>query len=100
MGEKNKKRKKLCSTSPPGGNQVDGCHSGISQQTELAKIREFWTFFQLCGCSSVNNSKIFIGKPLHGILEFCLPLVSLEVVIQSEVKSGHEGFSEIQFPLK
>merc|ERR1711966_373172 len=83
-----KKRKKLCSTSPTGGNQVDGLPPlPHSQQTGSAQIGKFYTFFRLCGCSSVNDSKFFTGKPSHDILKFCLSLVSLEMVIQSEVKS-------------
>ena len=66
---------KFCSTSPPGGNQVDGlppvvtyCHSGNSQQTGSPQIGEFYTFFRFCGCRSVDNSKFFFtGKLWHRI---------------------------------
>ena len=51
----------------------------------------------MCGCSFVNNSKIFTEKPWHDISKFCLHLVSLKVVSESEGKSGHKGFSKIQF---
>ena len=45
-------------------------------------------------CQQLN---FFTEKPLHDILKFCLLLVSLGVVIQSEVKSGTKGFSKIPF---
>merc|ERR1711966_398098 len=73
------------------------CHSGNSQQTGSAQIDDFGTFFRLCGCSSVNDSKIFTGNASTGILKFCLPVVSLKVVIESEGKSASKGFSKIRF---
>ena len=102
--EKNEKKEEaLLYESPrrkPGWRFTAGstyCHSGNSQQTGSAKIGKFCTFFRLCGCSSVNDSKIFTGNASTGILKFCLPLVSLKVVTESEGKSGHEGFSKIPF---
>merc|ERR1711966_502435 len=76
------------------------CHSGNSQQTGSAQIDDFGTFFRLCGCSSVNYSKIFTGNASTDILKFCLLLVSLKVVTESEGRSGHEGFSKIPFSEK
>ena len=44
----------------------------------------------------MNDYKFLTEKPIHGILKFFAPLVSLKVVIESEVKSASKGLSEIQ----
>merc|ERR1711966_287948 len=73
------------------------CHSGNSQQTGSARIDDFCTFFRLCGCIFVNDSKIFTGNASTDILKFCLLLVSLKVAIESEGKSASKGFAKIRF---
>ena len=72
------------------------CHSRISQQTGPAQIDNCCTFFHMCGCEYINDSKVFIGNAFVDMLKFCLLRVSLKVSTESELKCGHEDSSKMQ----